>query len=160
MIFFNVMGFLFLSKFTCLYCFICIQVITKFIQKHKVHQQSWVEDPTLGRKVPLEISLLTTLKHPNIVSIGILILLYYFMAWCLSSVTTLGLCFSFILFIIYLYIFRYSKCELYIMDCFVLYCVSRINYIFVAFLSPKGYVLQTCYPNLCSNCIAGKSCVK
>ncbi|PSN52338.1 hypothetical protein C0J52_11417 [Blattella germanica] len=43
-------------------------VITKFIQKHKVHQQSWVEDPTLGRKVPLEISLLTTLKHPNIVS--------------------------------------------------------------------------------------------
>ncbi|KAJ9577678.1 hypothetical protein L9F63_005758, partial [Diploptera punctata] len=44
-------------------------VITKFIQKHKVHQQSWVEDPTLGRKVPLEISLLTTLKHPNIVHV-------------------------------------------------------------------------------------------
>ncbi|XP_021932222.1 PAS domain-containing serine/threonine-protein kinase isoform X4 [Zootermopsis nevadensis] len=44
-------------------------VITKFIQKHKVHQQSWVEDPTLGRKVPLEISLLTTLKHPNIVQV-------------------------------------------------------------------------------------------
>ena len=54
-----------------LYCFPGIQVITKFIQKHKVHQQSWVEDPTLGRKVPLEISLLTTLKHPNIVSITI-----------------------------------------------------------------------------------------
>jgi hypothetical protein len=53
------------------YCFPDIQVITKFIQKHKVHQQSWVEDPTLGRKVPLEISLLTTLKHPNIVSITI-----------------------------------------------------------------------------------------
>ncbi|PNF14942.1 hypothetical protein B7P43_G01558 [Cryptotermes secundus] len=44
-------------------------VITKFIQKQKVHQQSWVDDPTLGRKVPLEISLLTTLKHPNIVQV-------------------------------------------------------------------------------------------
>ncbi|XP_068085180.1 PAS domain-containing serine/threonine-protein kinase [Anabrus simplex] len=44
-------------------------VITKFIQKQKVHQQSWVDDPILGRKVPLEISLLTTLKHPNIVQV-------------------------------------------------------------------------------------------
>ncbi|XP_049954466.1 PAS domain-containing serine/threonine-protein kinase isoform X2 [Schistocerca serialis cubense] len=44
-------------------------VITKFIQKHKVHQQSWVEDPSLGSKVPLEISLLTTLNHPNIVKV-------------------------------------------------------------------------------------------
>jgi hypothetical protein len=66
------------SFFKLCMCFIfniiflsCFQVITKFIQKHKVHQQSWVDDPTLGRKVPLEISLLTTLKHPNIVSIRI-----------------------------------------------------------------------------------------
>lgn len=58
----------FIFKIICLSCF---QVITKFIQKQKVHQQSWVDDPTLGRKVPLEISLLTTLKHPNIVSIRI-----------------------------------------------------------------------------------------
>jgi hypothetical protein len=65
--------FFLLSKVIFLSCFLCTQVITKFIQKHKVHQQSWVEDPTLGRKVPLEISLLTTLKHPNIVSIRILI---------------------------------------------------------------------------------------
>lgn len=44
-------------------------VITKFIQKKKVHEQSWVEDPTLGKKVPLEVSLLTTIKHPNVVRV-------------------------------------------------------------------------------------------
>jgi hypothetical protein len=64
-------SFLLLPVVVFLYCFPGIQVITKFIQKQKVYQQSWVEDPTLGRKVPLEISLLTTLKHPNIVSITI-----------------------------------------------------------------------------------------
>lgn len=44
-------------------------VITKFIHKKKVHEQSWVEDPILGKKVPLEVSLLTTIKHPNVVRV-------------------------------------------------------------------------------------------
>ncbi|XP_026275517.1 PAS domain-containing serine/threonine-protein kinase isoform X1 [Frankliniella occidentalis] len=46
-----------------------ILVITKFIHKKKVHEQSWVEDPILGKRVPLEVSLLTTIKHPNIVRV-------------------------------------------------------------------------------------------
>ncbi|XP_046383078.1 PAS domain-containing serine/threonine-protein kinase isoform X2 [Ischnura elegans] len=44
-------------------------VITKFIRKDKVCEESWVVDPKMGRRVPLEISLLTTLNHPNIVSV-------------------------------------------------------------------------------------------
>ncbi|KAK3926668.1 PAS domain-containing serine/threonine-protein kinase [Frankliniella fusca] len=46
-----------------------VLVITKFIHKKKVHEQSWVEDPVIGKRVPLEVSLLTTIKHPNIVKI-------------------------------------------------------------------------------------------
>lgn len=46
-----------------------VQVITKFIKKHKIHVRSWVVDPTLQMKVPLEISLLTTLEHPHIVRV-------------------------------------------------------------------------------------------
>ena len=44
------------------------QVVTKFIRKDKVHADHWVDDPTLGRRVPLEVSLLSMLHHPNIVS--------------------------------------------------------------------------------------------
>lgn len=46
-----------------------VLVITKFIHKKKVHEQSWVEDPSFGKKVPLEVSLLNTIKHPNIVRV-------------------------------------------------------------------------------------------
>ncbi|XP_035658807.1 PAS domain-containing serine/threonine-protein kinase-like isoform X2 [Branchiostoma floridae] len=43
------------------------QVVVKFIRKAKVLEESWVEDSSLGR-VPLEISLLAKLEHPNIVT--------------------------------------------------------------------------------------------
>ncbi|KAI8499219.1 hypothetical protein Bbelb_229830 [Branchiostoma belcheri] len=43
------------------------QVVVKFIRKAKVLEESWVEDSSLGR-VPLEISLLAKLDHPNIVT--------------------------------------------------------------------------------------------
>ncbi|KAJ0182722.1 hypothetical protein K1T71_002091 [Dendrolimus kikuchii] len=42
--------------------------VAKFILKEKVGAQFWVDGPD-GRRVPLELSLLMTLKHPNIVSI-------------------------------------------------------------------------------------------
>ncbi|CAH2050069.1 unnamed protein product, partial [Iphiclides podalirius] len=42
--------------------------VAKFILKEKVGAQFWVDGPD-GRKVPLELSLLLTLKHPNIVSV-------------------------------------------------------------------------------------------
>ncbi|XP_013176984.1 PREDICTED: PAS domain-containing serine/threonine-protein kinase [Papilio xuthus] len=42
--------------------------VAKFILKEKVGAHFWVDGPD-GRKVPLELSLLTTLKHPNIVSV-------------------------------------------------------------------------------------------
>ncbi|XP_047520416.1 PAS domain-containing serine/threonine-protein kinase isoform X2 [Pieris napi] len=42
--------------------------VAKFILKEKVGAQFWVDGPD-GRKVPLELSLLMTLKHPNIVSV-------------------------------------------------------------------------------------------
>ncbi|XP_066957509.1 PAS domain-containing serine/threonine-protein kinase isoform X2 [Macrobrachium rosenbergii] len=44
-------------------------VVTKFIKKNKVYQESWVNDVLLRKKVPLEVSLLMTLDHPNIVSV-------------------------------------------------------------------------------------------
>ncbi|CAG4983691.1 unnamed protein product [Colias eurytheme] len=42
--------------------------VAKFILKEKVGAQFWVDGPE-GKKVPLELSLLMTLKHPNIVSV-------------------------------------------------------------------------------------------
>ncbi|XP_063548888.1 PAS domain-containing serine/threonine-protein kinase [Cydia strobilella] len=42
--------------------------VAKFILKEKVGSQFWVDGPD-GKRVPLEVSLLMTLKHPNIVSI-------------------------------------------------------------------------------------------
>lgn len=44
-------------------------VVTKFIKKQKINVKSWVVDPHLNMKVPLEISLLTSLQHPNIVQV-------------------------------------------------------------------------------------------
>ncbi|XP_068245672.1 PAS domain-containing serine/threonine-protein kinase isoform X2 [Palaemon carinicauda] len=44
-------------------------VVTKFIKKTKVYQESWVNDVLLRKKVPLEVSLLMTLDHPNIVCV-------------------------------------------------------------------------------------------
>lgn len=41
--------------------------VAKFILKEKVGSQFWVDGPD-GRRVPLELSLLLTLKHTNIVS--------------------------------------------------------------------------------------------
>lgn len=43
-----------------------VKVIVKFIRKAKILADCWVEDPVLG-SVPLEIALLASLKHPNIV---------------------------------------------------------------------------------------------
>ncbi|XP_031768886.2 PAS domain-containing serine/threonine-protein kinase isoform X1 [Galleria mellonella] len=42
--------------------------VAKFILKEKVGAQFWVDGPD-GRRLPLELSLLLTLKHPNIVSV-------------------------------------------------------------------------------------------
>ncbi|CAG9796978.1 unnamed protein product [Diatraea saccharalis] len=42
--------------------------VAKFILKEKVGAQFWVDAPD-GRRVPLELSLLLTLHHPNIVSV-------------------------------------------------------------------------------------------
>ncbi|XP_026731908.1 calcium/calmodulin-dependent protein kinase kinase 2-like [Trichoplusia ni] len=42
--------------------------VAKFILKDKVGAQFWVDGPD-GRRLPLELSLLLTLKHPNIVSV-------------------------------------------------------------------------------------------
>lgn len=42
--------------------------VAKFILKEKVGAHFWVDGPE-GKKVPLELSLLLTLKHPNIVSV-------------------------------------------------------------------------------------------
>ncbi|KAG1680893.1 PAS domain-containing serine/threonine-protein kinase [Nymphon striatum] len=44
-------------------------VITKFIRKSKVYKDCWITDPKTETKIPLEISLLSTLSHPNIVKI-------------------------------------------------------------------------------------------
>lgn len=47
----------------------CLLVITKFIRKSKVYEESWVHDQLMGRMVPLEVSLLTTLSHPGVVRV-------------------------------------------------------------------------------------------
>ncbi|XP_064652931.1 PAS domain-containing serine/threonine-protein kinase-like isoform X2 [Lineus longissimus] len=44
------------------------EVVVKFIRKVKVLKECWIDDPELG-KVPLEICLLTKLKHTNIVAL-------------------------------------------------------------------------------------------
>ncbi|XP_022242516.1 PAS domain-containing serine/threonine-protein kinase-like [Limulus polyphemus] len=44
-------------------------VVTKFIRKAKVYEECWVFDSIMGKRVPLEVSLLTTLKHPSIVQV-------------------------------------------------------------------------------------------
>ena len=44
-------------------------MVVKFIRKSKVLIDCWTEDEDLGR-VPLEISLLTKLNHPNVVSVS------------------------------------------------------------------------------------------
>ena len=41
----------------------------KFIKKTKVLADCWVEDEVTGGKIPLEISLLSKLSHPNIVQV-------------------------------------------------------------------------------------------
>lgn len=40
----------------------------KFIKKNKVLSECWTEDQR-GRRLPLEVSLLKMLKHPNIVKV-------------------------------------------------------------------------------------------
>lgn len=44
------------------------QVVVKFIKKNKVLSECWTEDQR-GRRLPLEVSLLKMLKHPNIVKV-------------------------------------------------------------------------------------------
>ena len=43
--------------------------MTKFILKSKVYEENWVTDTLMNMRVPLEISLLSTLDHPNIVKV-------------------------------------------------------------------------------------------
>ena len=43
--------------------------MTKFILKSKVYEENWVNDTLLDMRVPLEISILSTLNHPNIVRV-------------------------------------------------------------------------------------------
>ncbi len=44
-------------------------VVTKFIKRSKVFEENWVNDSVLNMRVPLEISILSTLDHPNIVRV-------------------------------------------------------------------------------------------
>lgn len=44
-------------------------VVTKFIAKVKISADNWVDDPALGRLVPLEVSLLCMLRHRNIIGV-------------------------------------------------------------------------------------------
>ncbi|GFS51752.1 hypothetical protein NPIL_417251 [Nephila pilipes] len=44
-------------------------VIAKFIRKSEVYDDSWVDDNLLNKKVPLEISILNAVDHPNIVKV-------------------------------------------------------------------------------------------
>ncbi|GAB6018815.1 hypothetical protein CHUAL_000476 [Chamberlinius hualienensis] len=46
-----------------------ILVVTKFIKKEKVFKDYWVNDNNLQKLVPLEVSLLMTLQHPNIIKV-------------------------------------------------------------------------------------------
>lgn len=57
-----------------------MQVIVKFIRKAKILADCWVEDPVLG-SVPLEIALLASLKHPNIVKVNIIISTLEFLSY-------------------------------------------------------------------------------
>lgn len=50
--------------------FFYLQVIAKFIRKSDVYKELWVYDNQQNKKVPLEISLLTTIQHPNIVKVS------------------------------------------------------------------------------------------
>ncbi|XP_063877898.1 uncharacterized protein LOC135109926 isoform X3 [Scylla paramamosain] len=50
-------------------CSDSLLVVTKFIKKSKVYRDSWVDDMVLERRVPLEVSLLMSLDHPNIVTV-------------------------------------------------------------------------------------------
>ncbi|KAI6190754.1 PAS domain-containing serine/threonine-protein kinase [Aphelenchoides bicaudatus] len=43
--------------------------VTKFIQKTKVLPESWVRSTTRSRMIPIEVHLLETLNHPNIVKV-------------------------------------------------------------------------------------------
>lgn len=43
--------------------------MTKFICKFKVLSGAWTDSPGWSEKVPIEIHLLSSLKHPNIVSV-------------------------------------------------------------------------------------------
>ena len=44
-------------------------MITKFLQKKKIHEEYWLFDDVTQKRVPMEICLLNTLSHPNIVSV-------------------------------------------------------------------------------------------
>ncbi|KAF6115400.1 PAS domain containing serine/threonine kinase [Phyllostomus discolor] len=44
------------------------EVVVKFIQKEKVLEEGWVRDADLG-KVPLEIAILSRVRHPNIIKV-------------------------------------------------------------------------------------------
>ena len=59
----NEKAFSILIHFTVLYS----QVVTKFIKKSQVYKDSWTVDKETNKKIPIEISLLMTLDHPNIV---------------------------------------------------------------------------------------------
>ena len=43
-------------------------MVTKFICKSKINDEYWLTD-SRGRRIPLEIALLTTLSHRNIVEV-------------------------------------------------------------------------------------------
>lgn len=45
------------------------QVVVKFIKKNKVLSECWTEDQQ-GKRLPLEVSLLKMLQHPNIVRVN------------------------------------------------------------------------------------------
>ena len=47
-----------------------IQVVVKFIRRAKVFTDCWVQDDVHGR-IPLEVSLLVKMDHPNIVKVSI-----------------------------------------------------------------------------------------
>lgn len=44
-------------------------VVTKFINKATILEESWQIDPETGSRIPIELKLLRTLKHPNIVQL-------------------------------------------------------------------------------------------
>jgi len=52
------------------------QVVVKFIRKEKVLKDSWIDDPCMGR-IPYEVYLLANLRHPNIVTVSILLIILF-----------------------------------------------------------------------------------